>query len=92
MTETTVPDDQKRRVVEGCNALAETYDTLRFVQVCAQRLVERALGHRCWTSPQAPGEPPWLRPTTSARPAGCSGWIWPPSYWSALCRRSPPRA
>lgn len=42
MTETTVPDDQKRRVVEGFNALAATYDTLRFVQVCAHRLVERA--------------------------------------------------
>jgi ubiquinone/menaquinone biosynthesis C-methylase UbiE len=42
MTETTVPDDQKRRVVESFTAIAKTYDTLRFVQVCAHRLVERA--------------------------------------------------
>jgi ubiquinone/menaquinone biosynthesis C-methylase UbiE len=42
MTETSVPDDQKRRVVADFNAMAETYDTLRFVQLCAHRLVERA--------------------------------------------------
>jgi arsenite methyltransferase len=42
MTETSVPDDQKRRVVADFNALAETYDALRFVQVCARRLVELA--------------------------------------------------
>ena len=41
MTETSIPDDQKRRVVADFNAMAETYDTLRFVQVCARRLVER---------------------------------------------------
>jgi arsenite methyltransferase len=40
MTETSVPDDQKRRVVADFNAMAETYDALRFVQVCARRLVE----------------------------------------------------
>jgi len=33
MTETSVPDDQHCRVVTDCNATAETYDTLRFVQV-----------------------------------------------------------
>jgi ubiquinone/menaquinone biosynthesis C-methylase UbiE len=42
MTETSVPDDQKRRVVADFNAMAETYDALRFVQVCARRLVELA--------------------------------------------------
>jgi arsenite methyltransferase len=42
MTETSVPDDQKRRVVADFNAMAETYDALRFVQVCAHRLVELA--------------------------------------------------
>src|SRR5215471_4461898 len=40
MTETSVPDDQHGRIVAECNATAETYDTLRFVQVCARRLVE----------------------------------------------------
>ena len=40
MTETGGPDDQKRRVAANFNALAETYDALRFVQVCARRLVE----------------------------------------------------
>jgi arsenite methyltransferase len=42
MTETNVPDDQKRRVVADFNAMVETYDALRFVQVCARRLVELA--------------------------------------------------
>src|SRR5712692_1124003 len=42
MTETSVPEDQKRHVVADLNALAETYDTLRFVQVSARRLVELA--------------------------------------------------
>jgi ubiquinone/menaquinone biosynthesis C-methylase UbiE len=42
MTETSVPDDQKRRVVAGYNAMAETYDTRHFMQVCARRLVARA--------------------------------------------------
>jgi len=42
MTEPSVPDDQKRRVVADFNAMAETYDALRFVQVCARRLVELA--------------------------------------------------
>ena len=42
MTEISVPDDQKRRVVVDFNAMAETYDALRFVQVCARRLVELA--------------------------------------------------
>jgi ubiquinone/menaquinone biosynthesis C-methylase UbiE len=42
MTETSVSDDQKRRIVADFNAMAETYDTLRFVQVCARRLVELA--------------------------------------------------
>jgi ubiquinone/menaquinone biosynthesis C-methylase UbiE len=42
MTATSVPDDQHCRVVADCNATAETYDTLRFVQVCARRLVELA--------------------------------------------------
>jgi arsenite methyltransferase len=42
MTETSVPDDQKHRVVADFNAMAETYDALRFVQVCARRLVELA--------------------------------------------------
>jgi arsenite methyltransferase len=42
MTETSVPDDQHCRIVADCNATAETYDTLRFVQVCARRLVELA--------------------------------------------------
>jgi arsenite methyltransferase len=40
MTETSVPNDQHGRIVAECNATAETYDTLRFVQVCACRLVE----------------------------------------------------
>jgi len=42
MTETMIPDDSKRRVAADFNAIAETYDTLRFVQVCARRLVELA--------------------------------------------------
>jgi ubiquinone/menaquinone biosynthesis C-methylase UbiE len=42
MTETIVPDDPKHRVVADLNALAETYDTLRFVQASARRLVELA--------------------------------------------------
>src|SRR5712691_7121810 len=42
MTAPSVPDDQKRRVVADFNAMAETYDALRFVQVCARRLVELA--------------------------------------------------
>src|SRR2546422_9328903 len=42
MTETRVPDDPKHRVVADLNALAEPYDTLRFVQVSARRLVELA--------------------------------------------------
>lgn len=42
MTEISVPDDQKRRVVVDFNAMAETYEALRFVQVCARRLVELA--------------------------------------------------
>jgi ubiquinone/menaquinone biosynthesis C-methylase UbiE len=42
MTETSVPDDQKRRVVADFNAIAETYDTQLFLQVCARRLVELA--------------------------------------------------
>src|SRR5215468_2605009 len=42
MTETSVPDDQHGRIVADCNATAETYDALRFVQVCARRLVELA--------------------------------------------------
>ena len=41
MPETSVPDDQKHRAVAGFNAIAETYDTVRFVQGCARRLVER---------------------------------------------------
>jgi arsenite methyltransferase len=41
MTETSIPDDQNRRVVANFNDVAATYDTLRFVQVCARRLVER---------------------------------------------------
>ena len=40
MTEMRVLDDQNCRVVADCNTTAETYDTLRFVQVCARRLVE----------------------------------------------------
>jgi ubiquinone/menaquinone biosynthesis C-methylase UbiE len=40
MTETNIPDDQKRRVVADFNAMAATYDALRFVQVCARRLIE----------------------------------------------------
>jgi ubiquinone/menaquinone biosynthesis C-methylase UbiE len=42
MTETSVPDDHKRRVVADFNTMAETYDALRFVQVGARRLVELA--------------------------------------------------
>jgi arsenite methyltransferase len=42
MTETNIPDDQNRRVVANFNALAETYDMLRFVQICARRLVDLA--------------------------------------------------
>jgi ubiquinone/menaquinone biosynthesis C-methylase UbiE len=42
MTETSASDDHKRRVVADFNAMAETYDALRFVQVCARRLVELA--------------------------------------------------
>ena len=42
MTETSIPDDQKRRVVADFNAMTERYDTLRFVQVCARRLVDLA--------------------------------------------------
>src|SRR5262245_11229924 len=42
MTKTSIPDDQKRHVVADFNAMAETYDALRFVQVCARRLVDLA--------------------------------------------------
>jgi ubiquinone/menaquinone biosynthesis C-methylase UbiE len=42
MTEISISDDQKRRVVADFNAMAETYDTLRFVQICARRLVTLA--------------------------------------------------
>jgi ubiquinone/menaquinone biosynthesis C-methylase UbiE len=42
MTETSVPNDQKRRLVADFNALAETYDTIRAVRVCAHRLVALA--------------------------------------------------
>ena len=45
MTETGGPDDQKRRVVANFNALVETYDDIRFVQVCARRLVELTALH-----------------------------------------------
>lgn len=34
-------DDSKRHVVANFNALAETYDAVRFVQICAHRLAER---------------------------------------------------
>ncbi len=43
MTETSVPDDQTPRGVGDYNATAETYDTLRLVQVCARRLVALAV-------------------------------------------------
>ena len=46
MTETSVPDDQHGRAVTDCNATAATYDALRFVQVCARRLVEEELPGR----------------------------------------------
>ncbi|WAC07925.1 MAG: class I SAM-dependent methyltransferase [Thermodesulfobacteriota bacterium] len=42
LNETRCTDDPKHRIAKIFNALAETYDTLRFVQVCARRLVERA--------------------------------------------------
>src|SRR5262245_57098206 len=42
MTETSVPDDQKRRVVANFNAMAETYDTNRFDAGLCRRLVELA--------------------------------------------------
>jgi predicted methyltransferase len=42
MTETSVPDDQKRRVVAGYSAMAETYDTRRSMQICVRRLVALA--------------------------------------------------
>src|SRR5215468_10638483 len=42
MTETTAHDDPKHRVAADFNALAGSYDTLRFVQVSARRLVELA--------------------------------------------------
>jgi ubiquinone/menaquinone biosynthesis C-methylase UbiE len=42
MTETSVPDDQKRRVVANFNAMAETYDMNRFDAGLCRRLVELA--------------------------------------------------
>jgi len=43
MTSTPDPADQKRRVRENFNTIAAGYDTLRFVQVCAGRLMELAV-------------------------------------------------
>ncbi|HSH81130.1 MAG TPA: methyltransferase domain-containing protein [Herpetosiphonaceae bacterium] len=43
MTSTPDPADQKRRVRENFNTIAVGYDTLRFVQVCAGRLMELAV-------------------------------------------------
>jgi ubiquinone/menaquinone biosynthesis C-methylase UbiE len=43
MAETTAPDDHKRQVRANFNTLATTYDTLRYVQRCARRLVELAV-------------------------------------------------
>ncbi len=40
MNETTVSDDRKRRVRTDFDALAATYDTLRFIQRCAGRVIE----------------------------------------------------
>jgi ubiquinone/menaquinone biosynthesis C-methylase UbiE len=42
MTETRVSGDQERDVVADYNTMAETYDTLRSMEVCARRLVELA--------------------------------------------------
>lgn len=42
MSETTAPNDQKRRVMATFNTIAAAYDTPRLVQRCAHRLVERA--------------------------------------------------
>jgi arsenite methyltransferase len=43
MAETTASDDPKRQVRANFNTLAATYDTLRYVQRCARRLVELAV-------------------------------------------------
>jgi ubiquinone/menaquinone biosynthesis C-methylase UbiE len=42
MSETTAPNDQKRRVMATFNTIAAAYDTPHLVQRCAHRLVERA--------------------------------------------------
>ncbi len=42
MSENTASDDHKRRVMANFNTLAAGYDTIRFVQVCARRLIELA--------------------------------------------------
>jgi len=40
MSETTAYNDPKDRVVADFNAMADTYDTLRLVQVASRRLVD----------------------------------------------------
>lgn len=42
MLPTPSPDEQKRRVQDSFNRMAARYDGLRFVQVCARRLLELA--------------------------------------------------
>jgi ubiquinone/menaquinone biosynthesis C-methylase UbiE len=45
MTETSPPAKPNNHIAADFDALAETYDILRFVQVCAERLVERVILH-----------------------------------------------
>ena len=89
MTETSVPDDQKRRVVADFNAMAETYDTLRFVQVCARRLVERAAlppGAQVLDVATGTGWAACCGPARRPDRQGAGG-IRPPSCWSVPGRK-----
>lgn len=42
MAERTASDDPRRHALANFNTIAAAYDTLRFVQVCAGRLIELA--------------------------------------------------
>ena len=70
MTETSVPDDPKGRVVENFNAVAETYDDLRVVQA-------RRRGHAAGRAEKSMSKDWSATSRRSASPSRNSTWVRP---------------
>ena len=84
MAETAASDDHKRQVRANFNTLAATYDSLRYVQDAARRLVELAVLHagaRVLDVVAAGGGVAMAVARSCRRQDDGGVWIWPLRCW-----------